>query len=668
VRIIWFVLTILLLGHSPLLAGASWLVASGGNGSSAGVSFLENTTRWTALLGVISQESSESQAQIPIRDEGTFQNLFVRVKASTTTTVTSTVTLRDAALNKGLGVSIGAGLTGGFENSTDPADSSTSSVMNYSVAVPPDPGVANGTLTISVISIRFEADTDTISLLTYNSTCCSQVSNASTSYYYPPTGQHEICSVSQCTDEYKVQYRIAGTYTVPKFSARVKTNGRSTSSSIRTRVNAADGGHSISVPASTTGLFETTSSTDSLISGTDFNYTVVTGTGTGSFDVKSFSSILVSTDDEFVLATGLLLGVLAPSNSTWYWTIGGSLIANSTTESEVKARAPSAFTLRGLSTRISDNSLNGTMTLKLRINGTNGNSTVVIGSGITGLFSDVTGSDEVSAGDDLAIQSVSTGNSGGVIPRWIGSGGPQPRPEPFWTGTAPGSNITTGTSLNVAYPGSLTDNDVLIMQILVRTAPSGGGINTPSGWKRLYTDEHGTDSSAQGLFCKISNGTETGNQTVTFTSSTDRKLGKMYQFRNTTGCPTLNESATYNEGTASPWQAPSITALGDSRTAVAFGWSESNLNGVDSWAGETGGNWIQQQSYNATTGRIQLQTALLYKAGSITGGSDAFTSGTSTNWGTRAFVIIRTGDISSASPTKEFIYLGDRIIAVENYE
>src|SRR3989304_2129344 len=81
----------------------------------------DNTTQYDSLTGSIEGFTTESRKETPVRDAGTFGNLFVRVPANTTTTVTSTVTLMKSQTDTDVTVSIGAGITGVFEDNSNSA-------------------------------------------------------------------------------------------------------------------------------------------------------------------------------------------------------------------------------------------------------------------------------------------------------------------------------------------------------------------------------------------------------------------------------------------------------------------------------------------------------------------------------------------------------------------
>src|SRR3990172_625891 len=142
----------------------SWIVNSG---SAATV---DGATNYLSLAGNVNNSSIEVDREFPIRDAGTFSKLFVRVSANTTTTVTSTVTLRKSQANTSVVVSIPAGATGIFEDTSNTATFAATDEVAYKVTVP-DEAVARS-ITISAYGIQFSPDlaSDCVSFLACSST------------------------------------------------------------------------------------------------------------------------------------------------------------------------------------------------------------------------------------------------------------------------------------------------------------------------------------------------------------------------------------------------------------------------------------------------------------------------------------------------------------------
>jgi hypothetical protein len=203
-----------------------------------------------------------------------------------------------------------------------------------------------------------------------------------------------------------------------------------------------------------------------------------------------------------------------------------------------------------------------------------------------------------------------------------------------YVGVGAGSGVT-GNTISPTYPGSLQPNDLILLQVTVRDMASIP--TTPAGFTFLY----GTDSTGYGqqwIYYKFSDGTETGALTVT-AEGTACKIARMYAFRNV-ALSSFTEGENFDNRYTSTIYAPSVTTTGVNRLAVAFVFVNNDRT-VDSFTGESGGNWTEATSEFTTTqgedGCVQLQTAAMATAGTISGGSDPM--GSSDPWGVRAFAL-----------------------------
>ena len=97
------------------------------------------------------------------------------------------------------------------------------------------------------------------------------------------------------------------------------------------------------------------------------------------------------------------------SSSTQYIPFWGTC-DNFSTESDTNYLVPIALDLDNLSSYIYTNSSTSTTTIKLRVDGVDGNQSIAVGSGVTGALQDTSNSDSISA-DDLVNYSVTGANA-----------------------------------------------------------------------------------------------------------------------------------------------------------------------------------------------------------------------------------------------------------------
>jgi hypothetical protein len=208
---------------------------------------------------------------------------------------------------------------------------------------------------------------------------------------------------------------------------------------------------------------------------------------------------------------------------------------------------------------------------------------------------------------------------------------------------AAGTGSGTTGNPTPRYPTGLRANDLILMQVTVRdvsTTPT-----TPTGFTLLY----GPDSTGYGrqwIYYKFSNGTETGTITVTIGGGSC-KIARVYAFRNVARS-SFTEGERFGSGTGKYIYAQSVTTTNVNRLAVSFVFVNDD-NPVGSFNLENGGNWTEAVSEFRTNagsdGCVQLQTATMATAGTISGGS--YSMGASDPWGVRAFALIPISRIAS---------------------
>jgi uncharacterized repeat protein (TIGR02543 family) len=196
---------------------------------------------------------------------------------------------------------------------------------------------------------------------------------------------------------------------------------------------------------------------------------------------------------------------------------------------------------------------------------------------------------------------------------------------------------TTGNP-TPAYPSSLQANDLILLQVTVRDTSNAP--TTPSGFTLLYGPDS-TGTGRQWIYYRFATGSESGTITVTISGS-NCKIARMYAFRNV-ALSSFTEGGGFGSGSSNTISAQSVATTGTGRLAVSFVFV-NNDNDVGSFTGETGGDWTETVSEFQTTagsdGCVQLQTATMTGAGTISGGSYYMGLFNSDPWGVRAFALI----------------------------
>lgn len=220
-------------------------------------------------------------------------------------------------------------------------------------------------------------------------------------------------------------------------------------------------------------------------------------------------------------------------------------------------------------------------------------------------------------------------------------------PQVTYVGAGAGVSGTSqrysATTLNVAYPSDLAADDLLIMQVTVRST-SYAAPTTPSGWTLLSgTPDSSSSTVRQYIYYKFATGSETGSQSISFAATGQYTgytlMARMYAFRNV-ALTSFTEGGGVGSGNSATITGQAVTTTGDNRLALAFVFVADN-NNVGSFSG---GNWAEAAEYqyngpySGDDGCIQLQTATMVSAGTISGGS--YTMDDSDPWGVRAFALI----------------------------
>ena len=347
-------------------------------------------------------QTVEANRQVIYQSPGVLSKLYVRVTASTTS-ATSTVVVRNNAADAALTLTIGAGATGVFEDTAHTVTVAAGDKLCYKTI-----SGGTGTMTIGVFSTVFLATTGAVTRLTAGPTTAAYNLDSVSRF-----GQLVGTLTPNTATESVVKTKTTKPVTYKNLGIFVSANARTSATTVKSRKNGADGNITLSIGATTTGWIEDTTHSDTVAVGDDYNWTFITGAGSGeSMTVQSVSCDAVDTaEGAGVLMTGTTAGLVQNASVTNYIPTGGNLAGASTTEASVKMKTREAFTLSGMSIFTSANTVTATSTLRIRINGAPGNQVVSIPASTASVISDTTHSDVVAATDDIDYELV-TGATG----------------------------------------------------------------------------------------------------------------------------------------------------------------------------------------------------------------------------------------------------------------
>lgn len=195
----------------------------------------------------------------------------------------------------------------------------------------------------------------------------------------------------------QVTYRTAGV--LSNLYTRVLTNDRA-ASTMRSRDNVTDGNQVITITGSTTGEFEDTTNSDTVVAGDEYAHSIVTGAGGTTFTRSIASCLFAATTNTVGIMTVDYGGAsVAGSASDRFFNLVGTQ-GTSTTEANNKIEINCDGTLKNGLVYISTNGRDVNIVLNTRIAGVDGAITLTVVALTTGFFEDIVNTDAVVAGQD----------------------------------------------------------------------------------------------------------------------------------------------------------------------------------------------------------------------------------------------------------------------------
>ena len=356
---------------------------------------------------VVSTANEVTVSQI-VRSEGfVASNIQCYVKANTRTSDSAEIRLRKNNTDSTCVCLIPFGTTGLFV-STGGVSYAVTDTINYIIKYG-----AGGTGQVDFTSINCLIKTATTNSITRLVAYINATIGINTQYAQIV---HKNLSLQSTEANTQTKMSVAGT--VKNLYVYVASNTRDGTSTISIRKNSADGNLTVSIGASTTGVFEDTSNTDTIADGDLLCWKTVRGGTTGSMVVSIIGADLITTDDSF---TSVLAGssTFSPGSATDYFMqIGGNTIeADTDTQTKTKMYVEN-YSADRLRIELTTNTVASTSTLTFRKNGADTAVTVPITASTTGLFEDTTHSVAITGLDDINYK-LAAGGSGSLVVKYV---------------------------------------------------------------------------------------------------------------------------------------------------------------------------------------------------------------------------------------------------------
>lgn len=360
-----------------------------------------------ALNGKWLAADTQAHASVPWRGAAATAKAFY---AYLTTNTTSAGGAFGLAVNGGssVSVSVPAATTGGFSD----IGSTLSVAAGDPVAFFVTAATGTGSLQASGVSCAFETATQaTAPTGAYGPNALSVTGNTNQFFAFP------TFTTTRVTTESDVYQTALESCSLSNLRVEVTANSRTASSTFTTRKNGANGGVSVSVPTVTTGVFEDTTHSDSLVAGDTFNGCVVPGGASGSAAL-TFSNVSLKYASTTTRRTGLFAGTANASpiafaaGVTRFIPIVGRY-SNSGTATAADAAVPLPFSglVAGFGLRVSANAASTTGVLTLQKNTVDTADTISVTSATTGWLTNLSPAATFSAGDRLGLKWVNGATS-----------------------------------------------------------------------------------------------------------------------------------------------------------------------------------------------------------------------------------------------------------------
>lgn len=367
----------------------------------AGMSVNFGLTRYLSVHSSLTARAGTTAPSFYVHSSEILKSLWVRVRTNTLDGNTVLRVLKNGGLGN-QGVTIGAGLTGIFQDTTN-----TDSFVDGDTVVHRLDTTASTVGSINIMEVSVVMQTITTGIKQLATEGIGSLAAGSTTYFM--AAGNGVAGASETF----TQVLVRTTAILSRLAIYVSANAAAADSFVRLRKNTANGNQVITIGAGLTGYFEDNINTDSLVAGDVFNFVATIGAG-GAVNINRIQT------DETSPCFHAFGGI--PSAGTSSLTFGSTAyspfmaaaVSTALAESlhQMPFRVPLA--LKNLIVRAKTNTLNGSTVVRIRKNSGNGGQLVTIGAGLTGLFEDNTNQDLFTPNDLGCLRVDTAGNVGSI--------------------------------------------------------------------------------------------------------------------------------------------------------------------------------------------------------------------------------------------------------------
>lgn len=356
-------------------------------------------TRYFQFSGKGTNRSDEASSQTKIVS---YSGIFSQLKHHVGTNSCdgdSTVTLRKNGGNGNSTVTLTASTTGWFEDTTHTDSIAVNDLVNLALVT----GGTSGSVGNSITTLTYASDTSTVQIFELAE---DSYSATAVTYYAPINGEAGFSNSNATESSVGFTFKTSGTFQKAFIYINENTNTFATTLSLRK--NTANGNISISITASTTGIFQDTTHTDSVVSGDIVNWAILGGAEANTITTRITSVEFVTTDGSFqvVGSSGRPLGVAQNAGTNTYTVPGTHPLSASTTADDVnrQSKVGFAFTISNLEVNVVVNGGTTNGIYSLRLNSASSGLSATLTALTTGVFFDNTNTVNIVANDLLAFK------------------------------------------------------------------------------------------------------------------------------------------------------------------------------------------------------------------------------------------------------------------------
>ena len=328
--------------------------------------------------GKLLYEATEAWVQIRVSAALTWSRLGVYMSYSSSTV--TTVRSRANGANGNQVVTIPSGTTGDFEDTTHSDSLASGDLVAISIAC----AGAVGAIPL-LRSLMDDGGANSTFVAMYRGFSYGTAGTRHT--YIFGDGAYSF------NTDALAQWKSPGAATYSDLRLYVSANTRNGAYTWTFRKNGASGNQVVTIPSSTTGEFEDTTNSDSVVATDLVNYRTVLAGTTGSVTVRIVHMTLAASER---MIGSSYVDMSSLGRFIYYGNVVGAQYAD-LSETDHPLNVPEAFTAEDPVVTVYSNSLNGVMSVVLRKDGADTTLTVSIPAATTGIFV-ATGSVQIGAG------------------------------------------------------------------------------------------------------------------------------------------------------------------------------------------------------------------------------------------------------------------------------